>query len=254
MIDRPLPILKTSTEVAALRASCRLALAVLEEVRARLRPGVSTRELDLAAAARMRSGGAEPALDPRFPGSICLSVNEVAAHGGPSDYRLRAGDIITVDVALRLAGWCGDAAATFATGEPDPADAALIAAAREAARAGAAAARAGSHVGDIGAAVEMVAAGAGFAVLAEFVGHGIGRELHEEPEVRHAGRPGQGERLVPGMVLTIEPVLCRGSGRVQSSGDGWSFVTTDGTRAAQFEHTVAVFRDRTELLTDSGLY
>ena len=248
------PRLKTSAEVEAIRASCRLAVGVLAAVRENLQPGITTRELDRIAAERIQAGGAEPAVAPGFPGSICLSVNAVAAHGVPSDYRLRAGDTVIVDVALCLQGWCGDAAATFVAGEPDPSTARLIEYALEACRAGTAAARAGAHLGDIGAAVERAAAAGDYSILAELVGHGLGRELHEEPEVPHTGLPGQGLRIAPGLVLTIEPALCRGTGEVAASGDGWSFVTSDGARVAQFEHTVAVFRDRTELLTAGSLY
>jgi methionyl aminopeptidase len=251
---KPRIVLKTAAEVAGIRASCRLAVHVLGVVRESIAPGVSTRELDRLAAEAIRAAGAEPALDPRFPGSICLSVNEVAAHGVPSDYRLKPGDTVTVDVAVRLGSWCGDVAASLAAGEADRSTLGLLAAARETLRAGLSEVRAGAHLGDVGAAVERVAAARGCAVLAELVGHGIGAELHEDPEVPPTGRPGEGQRIVPGMVLTLEPALSLGAGRLVAGPDGWSLLTADGARAAQFEHTVAVFRDRTEVLTDCGLY
>jgi methionyl aminopeptidase len=241
--------LKTSADVAMIRRSCRLAAEVLRTLAAALEPGVSTLELDRLAAHRIRSSGARPAVDDRFPGSVCLSVNEVAAHGVPSPYRLRSGDSLIADVALCLDGWCGDAAATFVVGHPQGPEARLLAAARAATEAGVAAVRAGGRVGDIGAAIEAAAGERGCRVLADFIGHGIGRRLHEEPAVPHTGLPGEGARLIAGMVLTIEPVLSLGSGAVLRGEDGWSYRVADGARAAQFEHTVAVFRDHSEVLT-----
>jgi methionyl aminopeptidase len=232
-----------------IRRSCRLAVEVLGALAARLEPGVSTAELDRLAAQLIREGGAEPAVDGRFPGSVCLSVNEVAAHGVPSEYRLRPGDTVIADVALCLDGWCGDAAATFVAGTAQGPVAGLLAAARAATEAGVGAARAGARIGDIGSAIEAMAGRRGCRVLADFIGHGIGRHLHEEPPVPHTGLAGEGMRLVPGMVITIEPVLSLGAGQVLSGEDGWSFRVADGARAAQFEHTVAVFRDRSEVLT-----
>lgn len=241
--------LKTSSEVALIRRSCRLAAEVLAALAARLEPGVSTEELDRLAAERIHACGAEPAVASRFPGSVCLSVNEVAAHGVPSGYRLRSGDTLIADVALCLEGWCGDAAATFAIGPAPDEVAGLLAAARAATAAGVAAARAGARIGDVGSKIEAVARGFGCRVLADFTGHGIGRHLHEEPAVPHTGLAGEGMRLVPGMVITIEPVLSLGCGAVLRGEDGWSYRVADGGRAAQFEHTVAVFRDRSEVLT-----
>jgi methionyl aminopeptidase len=241
--------LKTSAEVARIRRSCRLATEVLSALAAWVEPGVSTEELDRLAAERIHACGAETAVVSRFPGSVCLSVNEVAAHGIPSSYRLRLGDTLIADVALCLEGWCGDAAATFAVGNASAEVAGLLAAARAATAAGVAAARAGARIGDIGSAIESVARDRGFHVLADFTGHGIGRRLHEEPAVPHTGLAGEGLHLVPGMVITIEPVLSLGCGEVLSCADGWSYRLADGGRAAQFEHTVAVFRDRSEVLT-----
>jgi methionyl aminopeptidase len=251
---RPRVVLKTSAEVSGIRESCRLAVRVLGEVRGALAAGMSTAELDRLAAARIREAGGEPAAAPGFPGSICLSVNEVAAHGTPSDYRLKAGDTVSVDVAVRLGGWCGDAAASFVIGRADAPTRRLLAAARKALRAGLRAARAGGHLGDIGAAVELEAGRGGCSVLAELVGHGIGAELHEDPEVPPTGRPGEGLRIVAGMVFTLEPALSLGSGRLVPGEDGWSWRTEDAARAAQFEHTLAVFRDRTEVLTENPWY
>ena len=251
---KPGIVLKTSAEVAGIRESCRLAVRVLEALRAAVLPGVSTAELDCLAAALIREAGGEPAPAPGFPGSICLSVNEVAAHGVPGGYRLSAGDTVGVDVAVRLGGWCGDAAASFVAGEADEPTRRLVEAAREALRAGLRMARAGAHLGDVGAAVERAAGRRGCAVLAELVGHGIGAQLHEDPEVPPTGRAGEGQRIVSGMVFTLEPALSLGCGRLVAGADGWSWRTEDGARTAQFEHTLAVFRDRTEVLTENDWY
>jgi methionyl aminopeptidase len=251
---KPLIVLKTAAEVAGIRESCRLAVRVLGAVREALAPGVRTSELDRLAARCIREAGGEPAPAPGFPGSICLSVNEVAAHGVPSEYRLAAGDTVGVDVAVRLGGWCGDAGASFVAGVADAPTLWLLAAARDALRAGLREVRAGAHLGDIGAAVERVAGERGCTILAELVGHGIGVELHEDPEVPPTGRPGEGQRIVAGMVLSLEPALSLGGGRLVAGGDGWSWRTADAARTAQFEHTLAVFRDRTEVLTENDWY
>jgi methionyl aminopeptidase len=247
-------VLKTSAEVARIRESCRLAARVLAAVRAAVVPGVSTAELDRLAAARIREGGGVPAPAPGFPGSICLSVNEVAAHGVPGGYRLAAGDTVSVDVAVRLGGWCGDAAASFVAGEADAATHRLLDAALDSLRAGIGAVRAGAHLGDVGAAVQRAAGRRGCSVLAELVGHGIGAQLHEDPEVPPTGRQGDGQRIVPGMVFTLEPALSLGSARLVAGEDGWSWRTVDAARTAQFEHTLAVFRDRVEVLTKNDWY
>ncbi|MBN1837522.1 MAG: type I methionyl aminopeptidase [Spirochaetales bacterium] len=247
-MERPIP-LKTSAEVASIREACAAAVAVLERVREMVAPGVSTLTLDQAARQLMGSLGARPAVPPGFPGAICTSVNEVAAHGVPSDCQLREGDLVTVDVSLELNGWCGDAARTYGVGSLDEGPLRLLTAARRALAAGTAAVRAGGHLGDVGASIAQEAARHRCVVIPELVGHGIGRRLHEEPEVAHTGRPGEGQRIVPGMVLTVEPVLTLGSGRIDARGDGWSLVAADGAPVAQFEHTVAVFLRRTEVLT-----
>ncbi len=251
---KPGIVLKTSAEVAGIRESCRLAVRVLAAVRAAVAPGVTTAELDRLAAELIREAGAEPAPTPGFPGAICLSVNEVAAHGVPGRYRLAAGDAVGVDVAVRLGGWCGDAAASIVAGKADVPTRRLQKAALEALRAGLRAVRAGACLGDVGAAVERAAGRWGCSVLAELVGHGIGAQLHEDPEVPPTGRRGEGQRIVPGMVFTLEPALSLGRGRLIAGADGWSLLTEDRARSAQYEHTLAVFRDRTEVLTQNDWY
>lgn len=241
--------LKTSDEVAHIHKSCRIAAAVLRSTGSHVQEGVSTRALDRIAAGLMRHYGAESGVAPGFPGSICTSVNEVAAHGVPTGLTLRRGDIITIDVAVLHNGWHGDAAATFAVGEVSPLRARLVEAAGQALIAAVRAVRAGVRIGDVGAAVQAVSEENGFVVLSEFHGHGIGRKLHEEPAVPHTGTEGVGLPIVPGMVFTVEPALSPGSEKVVKGKDGWSLHSADGSVVAQFEHTVAVFAGRTEVLT-----
>lgn len=247
-MERYVP-LKTSAEVAGIRASCRIAAEVLRHVTRQVREGVSTRELDVAAARRIARRGAAAAMPEGFPGSIAVSVNDVAAHGAPSGYRLRRGDLVSIDVAVRYEGWHGDAALSVGVGRLDRRKRRLLAAARAALRAASRAARAGGHLGDIGAAVQAVAARRGCTVVGEMEGHGLGRELHEEPAVPSVAEAGTGARIVAGMVLTVEPVLCTGQALLEPCGDGWGLRLADGGAAVHFEHTLAVFRGRTEVLT-----
>jgi methionyl aminopeptidase len=242
--------LKTSKEVEGIRSSCRIAAEILRSVAAHIDRGISARELDRIAAALMRQFGVQAGVVPGFPGSICVSVNDVAAHGVPGRDKLVGGDIVTIDVAVLSAGWYGDVAASFAVGELSTEKRLLIETTRCALAAAIAIARAGGRMGDLGAAVQDVADSQGFAVLPEFVGHGIGSELHEEPVVPHIGKPGEGMPIVPGMVFTIEPALGLGGAALQKEPDGWSLRTRDRSPVAQFEHTIAIFADHTEVLTE----
>lgn len=243
--------LKTSGEVACIRKSCRIAVETLKFLEGFIKIGVTTGELDRIASAFIRKHGAAPAIDDHFPGSICTSVNQVAAHGIPSKYRLKEGDLLTVDIAVLLDGWCGDAAASFLVGDGDPESRRLYKAARRAVEAGVSAVKTGARLGDIGAAVMREAKLAGCRVIADCVGHGIGRDLHEEPEVSCVGEKGAGLQIVPGMVITVEPALSLGSGLIEVADDGWALITQDNSPVAQFEHTAAVFRDHTEILTSA---
>jgi methionyl aminopeptidase len=244
--------LKTSLDVDGIRKACRLAEMTLHYLREFTRPGVSSLELDRLAGGFLQDHGARGALDNGFPGTVCVSVNNVAVHGVPSaDEILADGDIVTVDLTVELEGWCGDAAWSYLVGDGSPEHLRLLAAAWRACVRGVAAVRAGAWMGDIGHAVQQEADRQGCRVIEEFAGHGIGRRVHEDPLVPHVGRPGTGRRILPGMVLTVEPTLTIGEGRVDRSGDGWGLRVRDGMPTAQFEHTVAVFRDRTEVLTFS---
>jgi methionyl aminopeptidase len=209
-----------------------------------VRPGVTTAELDSIAEREIRSAGAVPSFlgYSGFPASICASVNEQVVHGIPSDgQRLRAGDIISIDCGAILGGWHGDAAISVAVGEIGPADQALLDACEASMWAGIAQAVPGRRLGDISNAVERSVRGSGdYGLIREYTGHGIGTEMHMDPAVRNYGPPGQGPRLLTGMALAIEPMITRGGREVTELEDGWTVVSVDGSRAAHFEHTVAI--------------
>ncbi len=245
--------LKTSVDVAHVRRACRAAERCLRALAPCVRVGISTEELDGLAVRFLEEAGASPALKGYrgFPGAICTSVNNVAAHGIPANRLLEDGDVLSIDVTASVDGWHGDAAWTFLVGNPSPDGRRIVRAAWRATLAGIGAARAGGRLGDLGAAIQKVARRSGCSVIEDYVGHGIGRSLHEDPVVPNIGVNDTGLRIVPGMVFTVEPMLTLGSGAVKVLEDGWTLATTDGSIAAQFEHTVAVFRDYTEVLTFS---
>jgi methionyl aminopeptidase len=244
---------KVPGQVDAMRAAGRVVADALAAVRSHAAAGVSLRELDAVAADTITAAGAEPlfldyhpkwAPNP-FPGVICASVNDEVVHGIPTNRRLRPGDLVSIDCGARLDGWCGDAAVSFVVGAADPADLDLIDATEEALRAGIAAAAPGNRLGDVSQAIAAVAQTRGYGLLANHGGHGIGREMHEDPFVPNEGRAGRGLSLRPGLVLALEPMLLAGGGSDYRTGvDGWTLSTADGSRAAHVEHTVAV--------TDSG--
>lgn len=188
-----------------------------------------------------------------FPSASCISVNTVAAHGIPGAYVLSEGDIVSIDVAVEKNGWYGDGAWTFSTGGVDKDGIRLIKAAWQSSLSGVKNAKAGNRFGDLGAAIAGKASQFGCAVVRDLAGHGIGKHLHEEPKILHFGEPGTGSPIVAGMVFTVEPIISFGDIQLKVLGDGWSQVTKDNSRTAQFEHTVAVFGSRTEVLTMSQL-
>lgn len=253
--------LKTRTELAAMREAGRVVAEVLAAVRARAEVGVTPRELDELAADLIRAAGARPSFlgyhpswaPTPYPATICTSVNDAVVHGLPNGYRLRPGDLLSVDCAARLDGWHGDAAVSFVVGPvaaADPADLELIAATEGALEAGIAAVRPGARLGDISHAIGAVAKAAGFGQPDDLGGHGIGREMHEAPHLANEGRPGRGLSLRPGLVLAIEPMLLAcGGHRTRTGADGWTVYTEDGSRAAHAEHTVAVTESGVEVLT-----
>ena len=244
-------IVKAPEEIAALRRACQAAAEVLAQVAAQVVPGATTEELDQFAAARMRELGASSAFlgYHGYPGHICVSINEEVVHGLPSKRKIRYGDVVSLDVGVSLDGWIGDNAVTVAVGMVDPGVQALLAATEAALRAGVAQARAGNAVGDISHAVEECVTQRGFSVVREYVGHGVGRTMHEEPQIPNYGLAGHGPRLRAGMTLAIEPMVNLGTGAVRTLGDHWTVVTADGKPAAHFEHTVLVTEAEPEILT-----
>ena len=252
-MEKDIP-LKTSIDVARIRRSCRIVEDTLRFLKDFIAPGISTGEIDRETEGYLSSRGARSALKgyKGFPKSICASVNNVAAHGIPGDYRLEPGDLISVDLTIIKDGWHGDAAWTFSVSRAEPDTKRLISTAWQTNLAGIMAIRAGAKLGDIGHAISNMARKHGCVVLQDYVGHGIGEAIHEEPRIPNVGEKGQGMRIVPGMVFTVEPIITLGDEEVMVLDDGWTVVTTDGSYAAQFEHTVAVFKDRIEILTASG--
>jgi methionyl aminopeptidase len=238
-----------------MRDAARIVRAVLDEVSGAAVAGTSTGELDRLAESRTRERGAVPAFKGYlgYPASICISVNDEVVHGIPSPSRvLRDGDVVGLDFGAILHGFHGDAAQTVLVGRATPEALRLVEATRAALASGIAATRAGGRVGDIGAAVQGSAEAAGFSVVRDFVGHGIGRKLHEPPQVPNFGAAGTGAWLRPGLVLAIEPMVNAGSPGVRTLDDGWTAVTEDGRLSAHFEHTVAVTEEGPEVLTREG--
>ncbi len=236
--------IKSAREIETMAAAGRIVAATLALVGRAARPGVSTDELDRLAEDFIRSHpGARPSFKGLydFPATLCTSINHEVVHGIPSAKRvLRDGDLLSVDVGVWLEGLHADAAATFPVGEIATDARRLLAVTQEALAAGVAQAVAGHHVGDIGHAVQQVAEAAGYSVVRELVGHGIGASFHEEPQVPNYGTPRRGARLVPGMTLAIEPMVNAGGPEIRTLEDRWTVVTADGSLSAHFEHTVAV--------------
>jgi methionyl aminopeptidase len=232
----------------------RIVAATLALVRSAARPGVSTLELDEMAEAFIRQhAGATPSFKGLygFPGSLCTSINEEIVHGIPSRKRvLRDGDMLKIDVGVRFAGLHTDSATSVAVGEVDPTSRRLMDVTVEALSAGIAAAREGNHIGDIGAAVQSVVERGGFSVVRDLVGHGIGEQFHEEPQVPNFGKPKRGAKLVPGLTIAIEPMVNAGGFKTRTLSDKWTIVTADGTRSAHFEHTVAITNNGPRILTN----
>jgi methionyl aminopeptidase len=244
--------LRSSDEIARIRAACAIVREVLDELVLAAVPGVSTAELDAIAVARTRARGAEPAFlgYHGFPASLCVSVNDEVVHGIPSAARVLAeGDVVGLDFGVVLDGWFGDAARTVPVGAVGAEAARLLAAGDEALARGIRAARAGGTTGDIGAAVQEYVEAQGYSIVRDFVGHGIGRRLHEPPHLPNYGQRGRGEPLRPGMVLAIEQMVNAGRPEVGQLDDGWTAVTADGSLSVHFEDTVAITENGPEILT-----
>lgn len=243
--------LRSPEELVKLRAANQLVASILAELRRMAVPGATTAEMDAEAERLVRAAGAEPAFKGYrgFPGTICASVNQEVVHGFPSDRPLVEGDILSVDMGVKLAGYYGDSAVTVAVGRIAPAAQKLLDVTEASLYAGIDAIRVGGRVSDIGHAIQQHVEAHGYSVVREFVGHGIGTKLHEEPQVPNYGPPGRGPRLAEGMVLAIEPMVNQGRAAVRVLADGWTAVTVDGMLSAHFEHTVAVGPEGAEVLT-----
>lgn len=245
--------LKSAAEVDAIARAGAILARLFLELRPWIQPGITTAELDRIAEEFIRGHeGAEPAFKGLygFPGSLCTSVNQEVVHGIPSRHRrLAEGDIISIDAGVKLDGWFADAAVTYPVGEISEDAQRLLDTTRRALEAGIAQARPGNRIGDIGHAVQSVAEAAGFGVVRDLVGHGVGRAAHEEPQVPNYGRPGHGLKLQVGLVLAIEPMLNEGGPEVRTLADRWTVVTADRRRSAHFEHTVAVTENGPRVLT-----
>jgi methionyl aminopeptidase len=244
-------VCRSQAEIAKLRRVNQLVARILAELRQSVAPGVTTRDLDHLAERLVREGGAEPAFKGYhgYPATVCASVNEQVVHGIPSARALANGDIVSIDMGAKLDGFFGDCAVTVPVGDVSGDAATLLRVTEEALFHGIDAVKPGARVSDIGAAVQHHVEGHGFSVVREFVGHGIGTALHEEPQVANYGPAGSGPRLSEGMVLAIEPMVNAGGPLVQMGDDGWAVYSQDGSLAAHFEFTVAVTAEGPRVLT-----
>ena len=246
---------KSRREIDKMRQAGRIVAEVLALVEGELKPGVTTGHLDRLAERHIRAAGAVPSFkgyghpSNPFPASLCISIDSEVVHGIPGERSIRDGQIVSVDAGAIYEGWHGDGARTFVVGEPEAPVKSLIDTTRLAMMAGIAAAVPGAHLGEISAAIEDVARPHGYGIVRQFVGHGIGTEMHQEPQVPNYRTGSRGAELQPGICLAIEPMFTLGSGDVHVERDGWTVSTSDGALAAHFEHTVAVTEDGPEILT-----
>jgi methionyl aminopeptidase len=248
-------IRKSEQEIEAMARAGRVVADTLALLGESLRPGITTRELDEVAEEYIRSEGGAPTFKGYhgFPASICTSPNSMVVHGIPGGYRIEDGDLLSVDVGVTLDGFVADSAYTFSVGSISDETQRLLDVGQAALEAGISQARPGNRVGDISAAVQRTVEEAGFSVVKSLVGHGVGRSMHEEPQIPNWGEPGRGPLLEPGMTLAIEPMINAGSADVFVADDRWSISTDDGSLSAHFEHTVAVTEEGPRILTLAGV-
>lgn len=250
--------MKSPREIEAMRKAGRLTAQARALAGSMVRPGVTTHEIDTAVRRFIESHGAKPSFlgYGGFPGSACISVNDVVIHGIPGPLKLKEGDIVSVDVGAYIDGFHGDCAATYPCGEVSPEAMKLIQVTQQSFWEGIQMAKKGMRVSDIGHAVQTYVEGFGFSVVRDFVGHGVGAKLHEAPEVRNYGPAGHGPRLLPGMTLAVEPMVCAGDWQVQVLSDKWTTVTRDGSLAAHYENTILITDGEPEILTvtEDGAY
>jgi|SRR5215813_1461653 len=244
-------IAKSKKEIEKMRAAGQLVGQVLRELRAMVEPGVTTIEVDEAAERMIRDAGALPTFKGYhgFPYSICASVNEQVVHGFPSRYELKSGDIFSIDVGVTLDGFVGDTAATVPVGDVAPQLLQLIRVTEECLERAIEHCRAGLHLGDIGWAVQEHAENHGYSVVREYVGHGIGRKMHEDPQIPNYGKPGKGPKIRSGYVFAVEPMINLGARETKVLADGWTVVTLDGRPSAHAEHTIAITEEGPDVLT-----
>ena len=242
---------KSKKELEKMRAAGRLVGQVREHLRSMVKPGITTLELDQAAEKMIRDAGALPTFKGYngFPFSICASVNEQIVHGFPSNYVLKEGDIFSIDCGVTLEGFVGDTATTVPVGEVDEANLKLIRVTEECLDRAIQQCRPGNHLGDIGWAVQHHAEANGYSVVRDYVGHGIGRRMHEDPQIPNYGRPGLGPKIKAGYVFAVEPMVNQGTHFTKVLADGWTVVTVDGKPSAHAEHTIAITEDGPEVLT-----
>jgi methionyl aminopeptidase len=242
---------KTQEQIDRMAAAGEIQARCLRILRSRCRPGVTTAELDEAAERFISAQGAEASFKGYrgFPGSICASPNSMVVHGIPGSYELKRGDILSLDVGVTKDGWVADAAITVPIGPITPAAHALIDTTKQALLAGTEQVRPHNHLGDVSAAIQRHVESQGFSIIRSLVGHGIGRDMHEDPQIPNYGEPGKGPELEPGMVLAIEPMVNAGGPDVRVGGDNWAVYSADGSLAAHFEFTVAVTEDGPRILT-----
>jgi len=247
-------ILKSRSEIEKMRKSNAIVAAILEELRKKIRPGVKTIELDRLSEELALKKGARPAFKGYrgYPYSLCTSVNSEVVHGMPSERELKEGDIVSLDFGILNDGYYGDAAVTVPVGEITPAARKLLKVTEEALYRGIAEVRAGNRIGDISAAIQGHVEAAGYSVVRDLVGHGIGKSLHEDPQVPNYGTSGRGVELKPGMAFAIEPMVNEGTYRVDILRDGWTVVTADGKLSAHFEHSVAITENGPVILSRIG--
>ncbi|MEW6510005.1 MAG: type I methionyl aminopeptidase [Bacteroidota bacterium] len=248
--------IKSPRDIALMKESGRIVAEVLALIGERISPGVLTQELDAIAEEYIRSRGGEPAFkgyghDRKnlFPGTLCVSIDDVVVHGIPDGQSIEEGQVVSIDVGVKKGGFYGDGARTYAVGTVSEVKQRLLRVTEESLYRGIAQARAGNHLHDVSAAVQQHVEAAGFSVVRDLVGHGIGKQLHEEPSVPNFGEPGTGVVLKKGMTLAIEPMVNAGTFRVRMEDDGWTVRTADGKPSAHFEHTIAVTAGEAEILT-----
>jgi methionyl aminopeptidase len=242
---------KSKNEIDKMRRAGRIVAEVLALVESELKPGVSTAHLDRIAEKYILANGAVPSFKGYhgYPASLCISLDDEVVHGIPGERTIRDGQIVSVDAGAIYEGWHGDGARSFVVGKLGPEAEKLVETTRAAMMAGIAAACPGNRIGDIAAAVEDVAAPAGYGIVRQYVGHGIGTAMHEEPQVPNFRSQAKGMQLLPGLCLAIEPMLTLGSHEVETRPDGWTVVTKDGSLAAHFEHTIAITENGPQILT-----